>query len=455
MTTLATPARFDWHVSETVRIGLPLAAAQLAQIAMGVTDTALLGTIGPEAVAAGGLATSVEISILVVLQGILAALSALVAQAIGAGRARDCPGLYWTGLLLAILLMVPAFALFDNAETLLLAVGEPPALAHATGEFLVYLEWCIPGAMLGTGLQRAFLPAIDAGWIIFPVTLAGAVLNLVLCYGLIHGIAGLPELGFLGPAVATSIVLTATATALTLFTHTGARARYVRWSRPGFAAARTILRLGVPIAATYTVEVTLFLAVAILIGLLGPEALAAQQVAMMSISVAFMIPLGISQAANVRVGYAVGARDAPAARRAGIAAIVLGGGAEVAFAGLSLVAPGPIAGLFLAPGPAFVTAVALLRVAAMFQIADGVQTVAAGALRGLGDTRTPFLLAAFGYWAVGFPAAWFLTLHTSLGAAGAWWGLAVGLITVAALLTKRFLARTATLRLCGAAGGTT
>lgn len=447
MTTLATPARFGWHVSETVRIGLPLAAAQLAQIAMGVTDTALLGTIGPEAVAAGGLAASIEISTLVVLQGVLAALSALVAQAIGASRVRDIPALYWTGLLLAVALMVPAFALLDNAEALLLEVGEPPALAQATGHFLTYLKWCIPGAMVGTGLQRAFLPAVDAGWIIFPVTLAGAGLNVALCYGLINGRFGLPALGFIGPAVATSIVLTSTAAALTLFAHTGSRAGLIRWTRPRVATLHALLRLGLPIGATYAVETTLFLAVALLLGLLGPVALAAQQVALMSVSVAFMIPLGISQAANVRVGHAVGARDPVAARRAGIAAIALGGGAEIAFAGLGLIAPGAIVGRFLAPGPAFMTATDLLRVAAMFQIADGVQAVAGGALRGLGDTRTPFLLAAFGYWAVGFPAAWFLTLHTGLGAAGAWWGLAVGLITVAILLTARFLTRTARLRL--------
>ena len=137
----------------------------------------------------------------------------------------------------------------------------------------------------------------------------------------------------------------------------------------------------------------------------------------MTISVAFMIPLGISQAANVRVGHAVGARDPAAARRAGIAAIVLGGGAEIAFAALSLFAPAQVVGLFLArrrrPRR---RRIALLRVAACSSSPTASRCVAAGALRGLGDTRTPFLLAAFGYWAVGFPAAWFLTLHTGLGA---------------------------------------
>ena len=433
-----------WDIVETLRIGLPLAAAQLAQMAMGVTDTAFLGALGPDALAAGGLATALEIGILVILEGVLAALSALVAQARGAGRDGAIPALYWTGTLLAVLLMIPAFLVFQNAETLLLAVGEPPVLAHAAGEFITLLQWSIPGAMIGTGLQRAFLPAIDAGWIIFPVTLAGTILNAVLCYALIHGELGLPALGFLGPAVATAIVTTVIAAALTVFTHTGRHRAFVTPTAPRLAELGALLRLGVPISATFAVEHTLFLAVALLIGLLGPDALAAQQVALVTISVAFMVPLGISQAANVRVGHAAGAGDRIAARRAGIAAIALGATAEIAFVAINLVAPAAVVGLFLDPAtPAATIATVLLRVAAIFQIADGTQCVAAGALRGLGDARTPFALAAISYWGIGFPAAWVLTLHTSLGPTGAWCGLAAGLIAAAVLLTTRFRMRTA------------
>lgn len=438
------PTSFGWHATETLRIGLPLAAAQLAQMAMGVTDTAFLGALGPDALAAGGLATTLEIGILVILQGVFAALSALVAQVSGAGTLAAIPGLYWTGMLLAMLLMIPAFLFFQSAETLLLAIGEPPALAHAAGQFISLLQWSIPGAMIGTGLQRAFLPAIDAGWIIFPVTAAGTLLNAALCYGLIHGEFGLPALGFLGPAIATAIVTTAIAAALTAFTHTGSRCAFVIRTMPRLAELGALLRLGIPISATFAVEHTLFLAVALLIGLLGPDALAAQQVALVTISVAFMIPLGISQAANVRVGYAVGTGDRVRARRAGIAAIALGATAEIAFAAINLVAPDQVVRLFLDPATsAAAIAIALLRVAAIFQIADGTQVAAAGALRGLSDTRTPFALAAISYWAVGFPAAWLLTLHTSLGPTGAWCGLAAGLVTAAGLLTGRFLIRTA------------
>ena len=255
----------------------------------------------------------------------------------------------------------------------------------------------------------------------------------------------MPALGFRGPAMATVVVMSFMALALLVFTHQPRRRARVHWSRPRIAVLRALLRLGIPIGATFAVETTLFLAVALLIGRLGPTALAAQQIALVTISVAFMIPLGLSQAANVRVGQCVGARDRSGARGAGTAAIALGGGAEIAFAALNLLAPEMVVRLFLPPGDtaAFATAVALLRVAALFQVADGVQCVAAGALRGLGDTSTPFALAAFGYWGVGFPLAWTLTIRAAIGAEGAWWGLAAGLSTVATLLTARFLRRTA------------
>lgn len=204
-----------------------------------------------------------------------------------------------------------------------------------------------------------------------------------------------------------------------------------------------MLRLGAPIGATYAVETGLFFSVALLIGLLGPAALAAQQVAITTVSVAFMIPLGLAQAANVRVGHRVGAQDAIGARRAGLAAIALGAGFEFVCALVSMLAPEWVVSLYLDPAEsdAFRIAVALLGIAGLFQVADGVQCVAAGALRGLGDTRVPFALAAFGYWGIGFPAAWTLTQLAGAGATGAWWGLAAGLCIVAVLLTRRFLKR--------------
>lgn len=441
-------ASFTYHAADTMRLASPLAIAQLAQMAMGITDAVMLGSLGGGALAAGGLGETLFITVCVVLQGVMTALAVLVSQARGAGRDAQVPGLYWTGVLLALLLVVPGFALFSVAEPLLLAVGEPEVLAHDAGVFVGTLRWATPGALLGMGLMRAFLPAIDRGGMVLWVSLASAAVNGALCYGFVHGAWGLPALGLRGPALATVVSLTAGAVVLLVSLHgrPGLR-RFVAWRGLHLPLLGAMLRLGIPVSATFAVETGLFLAVALLIGRLGPVPLAAQQVALNILSVAFMVPLAIAQAANVRVGHCVGAGDKPGARRAGLVAIGLGAAFEVMAALLLLGAPGAVVGLYLDPASpgsaeAFALATGLLSVVVVFQVADGVQCVAGGALRGLGDTHMPFVLAAMAYWGVGFPAAWFLALRAGWGVEGAWWGLAAGLIGVAMLLTWRFLRRT-------------
>ena len=440
----ARPQSIVQHLLDTIRLAGPLAVALLAQMAMGVTDTVLLGGLGGEALAAGGLGASLFITTQVVLQGVLAAVSVLVAQSRGAGRDDAVPALYWTGMALTALLAVPAFALFSAARPLMLLVGEPAGLAEDVDRYVSVLRWGAPAALLEMGMLRAFMPAVGGGATILWVTVAAAFVNGGLCYGLIHGAWGLPAMGLRGAAMATVIVLNGIAAALLALLHLHpTRRRFVVGARPRLALLGAMLRLGVPVAATFAVETGLFLAVALLIGLLGPAALAAQQMALNVISVAFMVPLGLAQAANIRVGERIGAGDGPDARRAGVVAIALGAGFEGGAALLNLLAPETIVGLYLGPGDpeAFRIAVGLLGVAAVFQVADGIQSVASGALRGLGDTRAPFALAAFGYWAIGFPAAWWLTMRAGAGAAGAWWGLAASLMLVATLLTWRFLRR--------------
>jgi len=435
------------HAIETMRLAAPLAVAQLAQMAMGITDTVLLGTLGGDALAAGGLANSLFITVAVVLQGVLTSVSVLVSQARGARNDAQVPGLYWTGMLLTAALVIPAFALFSVAEPLLLAVGEPPALARDVGIYMDVLRWGAPGAMLAIGLMRAFLPAVGQGAMILWVSLAASLANGVLCYGLVHGAWGLPALGLRGPALAEAVAMSGAALAMLFMVHgRPALRRFVAWRRPRVPVMSAMLRLGVPVGATFAVEAGLFLAVGLLIGLQGPVSLAAQQVALNIVSVSFMIPLAIAQAANVRVGHRVGAGDAPGARRAGLVAIGLGAAFEGASALLLLLAPETIVGLYLDPArpdnaATFAIALGLVNVAIVLQVADGVQTVASGALRGLGDTKAPFLLATMAYWGVGFPAAWLLTMRAGLGATGAWWGLAASLLVVAALLTLRFLRR--------------
>ena len=435
------------HAIETMRLAGPLAVAQLAQMAMGITDTVLLGTLGGDALAAGGLANSLFITVAVVLQGVLTSVSVLVAQARGARHDAQVPGFYWTGMLLTLLLVIPAFALFSVTEKLLLTLGEPAELARDAGIYMDALRWGVPGALLAIGMMRAFLPAVGQGGMILWVSLVTSLINGVLCYGLIHGAWGLPALGLRGPALAEVIAVSSAALSLLLLVHgRPALRRFVAWRRPRLDVMGAMLRLGIPVSATFAVEAGLFFAIGLLIGLQGPLPLAAQQVALSIVSVSFMIPLAIAQAANVRVGHRIGAGDTQGARRAGVVAIGLGGAFEGASALLLLLAPGAVVGLYLdpaLPGNAETIGITLglINVAIVFQVADGVQSVAGGALRGLGDTRGPFVSAAVGYWGVGFPAAWVLTMRAGWGAAGAWWGLAASLLVVAVLLTRRFLQR--------------
>jgi MATE family multidrug resistance protein len=439
-----SPPSFSRHAADTARLATPLAIAQLSQMAMSVTDTVLLGSLGAAALAAGGLGASLFFVVVTLLQGVLSSVSVRVAQARGAQADAHVPQLYWNGLLLTVLLSLPAFVLLSCATPLLLAFGEPARLAHDVGAYAAVLRWGAPGSLIGVGLMRAFLPAIGAAKRLLWVSVGAVGVNAVLNYGLIHGAYGLPRLGLLGSAAATAITVWLSALTLLALLHLRARYRhFVLASRPNMPLLGELFGIGWPVAITYGVEAALFLVTGLMAGLLGEAPLAAHQIALNVASSAFMVPLAIGQAANVRVGFWSGAGQPLAARHAGFAALGLGV-AFMSLSGLVLVsAPHMIVGWYLdladpANAATVALASALLGVAALFQIVDGMQTVASGCLRGLGDTRVPMLAAAFGYWGIGFPTGYVLAFHYGLGARGLWWGLAAGLASVAALLTLRF-----------------
>jgi len=425
-------------------LAAPLAIAQLSQMAMSVTDTILLGSLGPDALAAGGLGANLFFVVITLLQGVLTSVSVSVSHARGAQAEEQVPHIYWTGLLLSILLSIPAFALLSFAQPILLMFGEPAVLAHNVGEYASVLRWGAPGSLIGIGLMRSFLPAIGAAKRLLWVSVSCIGVNAFLNYGLIHGAFGLPRLGFLGSATATAITVWLSALVLMGLLHLRPRFRhFVTATRPNASLMGELFGIGWPVAITYGVEATLFLATGLMVGVLGESPLAAHQIALNVASVAFMVPLAIGQAANVRVGFWSGAGHALAARHAGFVALGLGVG-FMCLSGLGLViAPRAIVGLYLNlddPANAATVALAcsLLGVAAVFQIVDGMQTVCSGCLRGLKDTRVPMIAAAFGYWVIGFPTGYTLAFHFGLGARGLWWGLAAGLASVALLMTLRF-----------------
>lgn len=441
---VSAPPTFSRHAAETARLAAPLAIAQLSQMAMGVTDTILLGSLGADALAAGGLGAAMFFVVATLLQGILSSVSVTVANARGARADHRVPRIYWSGLLLCVLLAVPAFVLLSFTQPILLAFGEPAGLARNVGAYTGVLRWASLGSLIGVGMMRAFLPAIGAAKRLLWISIASVGVNAVLNYGLIHGAYGLPRLGLLGSAVATTTTVWLTAIALVALLHGRARyRRFITAARPNVPTMSELFSIGWPVAITYGVEAALFLATSLMIGLLGETQLAAHQIALNVASVTFMVPLAIGQAANVRVGYWLGAGQPMAARHAGFVAIGLG----VAFMSLSglvmIGAPHSIVGLYLRlddPNNVRTVEIAasLLGVAAVFQIVDGMQAVGSGCLRGLKDTRIPMLAAAFGYWGVGFPTGYLLAFHAGFGARGLWWGLAAGLASVAVLMTLRF-----------------
>jgi MATE family multidrug resistance protein len=449
--TAAAPPSLSRHAADTARLAAPLAIAQLSQMAMSVTDTVLLGALGANALAAGGLGAGLFFVVVTVLQGVLSSVSVSVAHARGAQADDRVPHIYWTGMLLSVLLAVPAIVVLSFAEPILLLFHEPPMLAHHVGEYAGVLRYGALGSLIGVGLMRAFLPAIGAARRLLWVSLAAVGINAVLNYGLIHGAFGLPRLGFLGSATATTITIWLTTLALVWLLHGRRRFRhFVTVSRPKLPMLGELIGIGWPVAITYGVESTLFLATGLTIGVLGEAALAAHQIALNVAATAFMVPLAIGQAANVRVGYWVGAGQPVAARHAGFVALGLG----VAFMSLSglalIVAPHAIVGLYLnlddpANAGTVSLAASLLGIAAVFQIVDGMQVVGSGCLRGLKDTRVPMVAAIVGYWGIGFPTGYWFAFHVGWGARGLWWGLAAGLASVAVLMAWRFHRKSASL----------
>jgi len=339
------------------------------------------------------------------------------------------------------------YGLLSAPAGALRAMGETGALVDDMAAYLRVLRWGVPAGVIGVGMMRQFLPAVGAQRVLLWIMPGGVALHAALNQVLIHGGFGLPGFGFAGSAAATTATLWVEAVSMLALLHGDRGFRFfVRASRPNLAVLGRLLAIGLPVGATVGVEVGLFMATGMLAGFLGPAALAAHMIALSATSVSFMIPLSISQAANVRVASAIGAGNRAAARRAGFCAIGLGmafmGGAALVLRLL----PGAIVAAYLGAPSAANAATALLapkllRVAGVFQMADGTQVVAAGALRGLQDTRVPMFVAAFGYCGVGFWAGRYLAFNAGLGAVGLWWGLCAGLACVAVGLTGRFALR--------------
>ncbi len=440
----SAPRRFEAKI--LLRIAAPLSAAYLADFAMSLTTKAIVGRLGYRELASIGLANDMAWELVIVLVGVLSVVGVLVAQAEGAGRKSDAGLAGRHGFILATALGAPAAVLVWRLDSVLALTGQDPEVIALMGPYLGPLAIGIL-PLLWFFVMRAFVAALARTAAVMLIAVAGVGLNYVLCLGLVEGAFGLPALGVAGAGWAKTIVSVAMFAALFVYAYVTPDFRGYGLFRGRLridpAMLREILRLGLPVAGIVILEVGLFTAVSILSGVLGPVPLAVYQIILAWVGIAFMTARGLAEAGMVRVAHGMGRGDPSAARRSGLLTMSMGVGLLIALAVVPLSFPEPLVAAFLSrDDPGFETVLELtsrlLVLAAFFQIFDGLQVMAALALRGLKDTLVPLRIAAIGYWGLGVAGGWTLAFPLDMGVDGLWWGMAVGLTVTGSLLAGRF-----------------
>ena len=432
-----------------LKLGWPLIVAQLAQISLITTDTIMLGWLGPKYLAAAALANALFIAVQLFGMGVVGAVAPMVAQALGANDPQSVRRTVRQGVWVALLCALVLFPVIWNLAPIYLALGEDPELTAMAGTFVHYAGWLIFPAFMII-VFRSLLSAHGYTRAIFLITVAGVVVNAVLDYALIFGNWGFPRLELAGAGIATTIVSFIMLAVMVAYTLTHRRFRPYRifhhFFRADWPRFWGLLHIGIPIGLMALAEVLLFTSASLLQGWISQDAVAAHAIALQLSSITFMVPLGLSQAATVRVGLALGAGNRDGIRKAGWAAMILTLAFMASTAVLFLAAPHTLVHLFLNPDipgntAAVSLAVSYLLVAGFFQLFDGGQVTMGAVLRGMSDTTSPLIIAFIGYWVVGFPIAYIFAFPLGLGGVGIWYGLAAGLAAVALVLTLRFALR--------------
>ena len=445
----------DWRpwlgeLRATLALAWPLILANVTQQAIQATDVLLMGRLGATQLAAATLALNLTFTFNLLMLGLITASSPMMATALGQrfNAVRDVRRTFRAGLWLLAFMLPPYWLLLWHIGALMRGFGEAPELARQGQIFMHAYMWCTAPWLLFQ-LLRNFVSALERPRVVLWLSLGGIALNALLSWSLIFGHFGLPLLGLAGGGLGSTLTWLILCGALVLVVALERRFRrfhlFGRFWR--FDAERTMsmARLGWPIGATMALEMGVFALAAYFMGWIGAPAVAAHAVALQLAALTFMVPLGLGQAATVRVGLALGRRDEAGVTRAGWTSWVVG----VAFMGtMALVMwsiPRPLVTLFLADVPqnalTIALAVSFLRVAAAFQLVDGAQVIGAGMLRGLHDTRWPLLFALVGYWIVGLGIGSWLAFAADWQGLGIWIGLASGLACVAVLMLARWLMR--------------
>jgi MATE family multidrug resistance protein len=423
----------------TLQLALPLVLAELGWMSMAIVDTVMVGHLPDSAAAIGAVSISSNLFHVLAFfgEGLLIGLDTLVSQAFGAGRREDCHRSLLNGIYLS-LAMTPLLAapvLFFRP--LLRTIGIDPHVSALAGPYMVALTAGLLPLLLYFALRRS----LQAMSMVRPVAFALVSANLINLFGnwvLIYGKLGFPAMGVVGSGWSTAIArLYMAAVLLGYLLCYDRRHRTELLKTPvdlDLTRIRQLLALGLPTALQITLEISVFALVTALIGRLGAVPLASHQIALNTVALTYMVPLGISSAAAVRVGQAIGRKDPAGAADAGGTAIILGA-SFMTLAGIALLAfPRQIARFYTPDETIIRSTILLLAAGAAFQLFDGIQTVATGALRGAGDTRTPMFCHFTAYWIIGLPLGAWLCFRRGMGALGLWVGLSLALILIGIVL---------------------
>lgn len=436
----------SYELKQTLIVAAPLAGAYLAEIAMITVDHVMVGRLGSLELAAAGLLGDAAFEVLLFITAVVSIVGVLVAHSRGARRPGEIGHHVAQGLWVAFILGLPATILCWFLGDILAPTGQDPRVIQIGRDYVEPLSWSILPGVLFIAL-RAYAAAMSRAIPVLVITLATVAVKIPVTYILVFGGLGVPALGVAGAGWATSIVIWGMFLAL---------AWYVTVA-PGLKEHRifshicefdlpeiiNIFRLGLPIGGIALLEGGMFFAVVVLMGVIGADALAANQVVFGWTSMTFVFSLALGETAGIRVAHELGANRPRDARRAGLLAVGLGGLVmSIAAAGFTLM-PQLLTSAFLdldvaENGPVVELAISLFFIAAMFQFSDGLQAIATRALRGMRDTMIPMWIAAVGYWVFGIGGGWVLAFPLGYGPEGLWWGLAWGLSITGALLLWRF-----------------
>lgn len=418
-------------------LAIPVVLAELGWMAMGVVDTLMVGRLSPEAIGAVGIGSVIFFTLGIFGMGLLLGLDTLVSQAFGAGRTDECHRWLVHGVYLSLMVTPPLTLLSYALIAALPRWGMHPRVLDLTIPYLSIVTWSLLPLLLYAAFRR-YLQAMN---LVAPITVAlisANVVNAIVNWILIFGHFGAPAMGAAGAAWATvaSRVYMAAVLLIAIVYYDARRGTNLREVPLALEPARVrrVIDLGLPAAGQVTLEVGVFAAASALAGRLDPISLASHQIVLNVVGVTFMVPLGVASAGAVRVGQAVGRRDPEAAARTGWTALTIGAGFMACSAATFLVFPVELTRLFTSDRRVIATAVTLFLVAAMFQLFDGLQGVATGVLRGLGDTRTPMVSNLAAHWVIGLPVGYVLCFWRGWGVVGLWVGLSTGLMLVGVAL---------------------